>query len=121
VVAAGLVGLAGLQPGDGPGRLLPGLIVAGVGSGVLNAALGRQAVSSVPAGRAGMGSGANNTARYLGSAVGVTVVAMLATHPGSGGLLAGWTVAVLVCALFSVLGGIAVLVCLWWRRAAGGV
>jgi hypothetical protein len=118
VVAAGLAALAGLHPGDGLGRLLPGLVVAGLGSGVLNAALGRQAVSSVPAGRAGMGSGANNTARYLGSAVGVTIAAVLATRPVAGGLLVGWNAAVLVSVLFSVLGAAVVLGCLRWRRAA---
>jgi MFS family permease len=118
VVAAGLAGLAGLHPGDGLGRLLPGLVVAGLGSGVLNAALGRQAVSSVPVGRAGMGSGANNTARYLGSAVGVTVAAVLATRPVAGGLLVGWNAAVLVSVLFSVLGAVVVLGCLRWRRTA---
>jgi MFS family permease len=118
VVAVGLAALAGLHPGDGLGRLLPGLVVAGLGSGVLNAALGRQAVASVPAGRAGMGSGANNTARYLGSAIGVTVAAVLATRPVAGGLLVGWNAAVLVSVLFSVLGAAVVLGCLRWRRAA---
>jgi MFS family permease len=48
--------------------VLPGLVVAGIGSGVANAALGGLAVESVPPDRAGMGSGANNTARYLGGA-----------------------------------------------------
>jgi MFS family permease len=114
VVAVGLVLLTGLHPGDGFGRLLPGLVVAGLGSGVLNAALGRQAVASVPAGRAGMGSGANNTARYLGSAIGVTIAAVLATRPGAGGLLAGWNASVLVAVVFSVLGVVVVLAC---RRA----
>ena len=58
-----------------------------------------------------MGSGANNTARYLGSAVGVTVVAVLATHRGAAGLLAGWNTAVLVTSAFSVAGAAAVLAC----------
>lgn len=112
VVAAGVAMLGGLHPGDGVSRLMPGLLIAGLGSGVLNAALGRQAVSSVPPGRAGMGSGANNTARYLGSAVGVTVVAVLAAGSGTGGLLAGWDTAVLAGVVFSVLGALAVLLCL---------
>jgi MFS family permease len=55
-------------------RVVPGLAIAGVGSGVLNAALARLAVASVPAQRAAMGSGANNTARYIGSSLGVAVV-----------------------------------------------
>ena len=59
---------------------MPGLLVAGVASGFLNAALGREAVASVPPGRGSVGSGANNTARYVGSALGVTVVSVVATR-----------------------------------------
>jgi MFS family permease len=113
VVAAGQLALYGAGEFV---ALLPGLVIAGVGSGVLNAALGRQAVASVPAGRAGMGSGANNTARFLGAGVGVTVIAVVATRPGVGGLLVGWNQAVLVSASFSVVGALIVLVC--WRRGA---
>lgn len=51
-------------------RLTLALVVSGIGSGLLNAALPRVAVESVPAERAAMGSGANNTARYLGSSAG---------------------------------------------------
>ncbi|MBA4023274.1 MAG: MFS transporter [Gordonia sp.] len=112
-IAAGLLGLAGIDESSGWARFLPGLIVAGVASGVVNAALGREAVASVPPGRGGMGSGANNTARYVGSAIGVTVVAVIATHPRAGssaeGLIAGWNVAAVVAAAVSLLGGLAVL------------
>jgi MFS family permease len=66
-------------------RLVPGLAVAGLGSGLLNAALARLAVESVPAGRGGMGSGANNTARYVGSSIGVAiVVAVVSSGHASG-------------------------------------
>lgn len=51
-------------------QLVPGLLIAGIGSGMTNAALGRLAVESVPSEHAAMGSGANNTARYLGGAAG---------------------------------------------------
>jgi MFS family permease len=109
--AAGQLALAGLHTDSSIGRLLPGLVVAGAANGVLNAALGRQAVASVPPERAAMGSGANNTARYLGSAIGLTVVAVLVTRTGGGaaGLVSGWEVAVLVTAGFSLLGALAVL------------
>jgi MFS family permease len=113
VVAAGQLALYGA---GSFARLLPGLVIAGVGSGVLNATLGRQAVASVPAGRAGMGSGANNTARYAGSGIGITVIALVATRPGVSGLLAGWNQALLVSAAFSVLGALTVLACLQWRK-----
>jgi MFS family permease len=115
VVAAGQLALYGA---DSFSRLLPGLVVSGVGSGMLNAALGRQAVASVPAGRAGMGSGANNTARFLGAGIGVTVIAVVATRPGLPGLLAGWNQALLVSAGFSVLGALGVLGCV--RAARSG-
>jgi len=107
--AVGQVMLAGLDGSAGALRLLPGLVVAGVASGVLNAALGRQAVASAPPGLASVGSGANNTARYLGAAVGVTIVAVLAAHPEPAAMLAGWNVAVLVDAAVSVIGALLVL------------
>ncbi|WP_329399193.1 MFS transporter [Streptomyces melanogenes] len=59
-------------------RLVPGLVVGGIGSGLLNAALPRLAVESVPADRAAMGSGANNTARYIGSSAGVALTIAVA-------------------------------------------
>jgi predicted MFS family arabinose efflux permease len=109
-VAIGQLLLIGIGVGDGVGRLLPGLFVAGAASGVLNAALGRQAVAAAPPGLAGVGSGTNNTARYLGAALGVTMVAVLAGRPDAAGLIAGWTPAVLAAAGISVLGAVAVLV-----------
>jgi MFS family permease len=107
-VAAGLLAFSGIDAGATWLRFLPGLLVAGVASGILNAALGREAVASVPPGRAGMGSGANNTARYVGSAIGVTVVAVIvAAAPG--GPIAGWNVAMVVAAAVSLAGALWVL------------
>ncbi|MCX5343375.1 MFS transporter [Streptomyces atratus] len=69
-------------------RLLPALVVSGIGSGLLNAALPRLAVESVPPERAAMGSGANNTARYIGSSAGVALtIAIAATGSGADGAL----------------------------------
>ncbi|MGV8873953.1 MAG: MFS transporter [Rhodococcus sp. (in: high G+C Gram-positive bacteria)] len=112
-VAIGMVMLTGLSENASWSRLLPGLLVAGVASGVLNAALGREAVASVPVGRGGMGSGANNTARYVGSAIGVTVVAVVAVPSGSPtatALVQGWNTAALVTAAISVLGAAVVAI-----------
>jgi sugar phosphate permease len=91
---------------------MPGLFLAGVGSGFLNAALGRESVSSVPVGQGGLGSGANNTARYLGSALGVTVVSVVAAPSGvtgTGSLVAGWNHAAVVTAAVSLVGALGVL------------
>ena len=108
-VAAGQLALGGVGPESGWARFVPGLLVAGVASGILNAALGREAVASVPPGRGGMGSGANNTARYVGSAIGVTVVAVLVAGV-PGGPIVGWNLATVVTALISLLGALLVLV-----------
>lgn len=113
-VAVGQLFLLGLSEDSTWTRLIPGLLIAGVASGVVNAALGREAVASVPDGRAGMGSGANNTARYVGSAVGVTVVAVLAVPvgaPSTAGLVEGWNSAVLFTTAASIAGALVVLAC----------
>ena len=113
MVGVGQLLLWHIAPGDGPGRFVPGLLVAGIGSGVLNAALGRESVASVPGGQGGLGSGANNTARYLGSALGVTVVSIVAAPSGvvtSASLVDGWNRAVLVTLAVSMVGALAVLV-----------
>ncbi|MGW6246912.1 MFS transporter [Streptomyces roseolus] len=69
-------------------RLVAGLVVAGAGSGLLNAALPRLAVDSVPPERAAMGSGANNTARYIGSAAGVSLMLALSAVTPDAALVA---------------------------------
>jgi MFS family permease len=105
VSAAGEFALAGLGVGSSWTRLLPGLVILGIGSGVVNASLGRLALESVPRDRAGMGSGANNTARYLGGAAGVALVVAIATSGSAGpsGLLAGWNTAVVVCGALCIV------------------
>jgi MFS family permease len=114
-VAAGQLALGGVGESSTWLRFVPGLLIAGVASGVLNAALGREAVASVPPGRGGMGSGANNTARYVGAAIGVTVVAVIAAGPiatsPTAGLVAGWNLATVVTAAISVAGAAWVLAC----------
>jgi sugar phosphate permease len=88
---------------------VPGLFVAGVGSGIANAALARIAVESVPQARAGMGSGANNTARYLGGAAGVALVVTVSSAAGAGGPVEGFDRAALVSAVLCALGALIVL------------
>ncbi|MGW7362344.1 MFS transporter [Streptomyces sp. NPDC054841] len=100
--AAGVLAMLGAVSGTGSWvRLLPGLVVAGVGSGLLNAALPHLAVESVPPERAAMGSGANNTARYIGSAAGVALMIAVSA--------AGTNAALIVSAGLSLLGTAAVL------------
>ncbi len=112
VVGVGqLLGL-GLAVGSSGWRLVPCFLVAGLATGVLNAVLGREAVANVPHDRAAMGSGSNNTARYLGAACGITVFSVLATHAGSGvgpaKLVDGWNTAVIVASAITFLGAAAI-------------
>ncbi|WP_051829651.1 MULTISPECIES: MFS transporter [Streptomyces] len=128
VCGVGTAGLYGLSPGSSWLRLAPGLAVAGIGSGVLNAALARLAVGSVPAHRAAMGSGANSTSRYLGSALGVAVTVAVAgsarpSGPGpdaaSRALAAGTDRAVLVAAALCLVGALLALVARTAEARAG--
>ncbi|MER6380713.1 MFS transporter [Streptomyces sp. NPDC001127] len=89
-------------------RLLPGLIVGGVGSGLLNGALPLLAVDSVPRERAAMGSGAQQTFRYIGSSAGVALTIALATS--SGNLAHGANIALLVSAGLAAVGAVSVVV-----------
>ena len=84
--------------------VMPGLLVAGLANGVLNASLGHAAVESVPPDRAAMGSAANNTARYLGSALGIALVSVLIAGTRPGDLFAHWHQAVWMTAVFSLAG-----------------
>lgn len=114
-IGAGQVLMTGLAVDSSAARLVPGLLVTGVSFGLLNAALGREAVASVPPDRTAMGSGANNTARYVGSAVGVSVGVVIVTNGvaagGADALVPGWNTAALVAAGTSVVGGLVVLAC----------
>ncbi|MEU6536611.1 MFS transporter [Streptomyces sp. NPDC047000] len=94
-------------------RLLPGLVIGGVGSGLLNAALPLLAVESVPAQRAAMGSGAQQTFRYIGSCAGVALTIALATSavsPGGGasGLVHGADLAMTVSAVLAAVAALGV-------------
>jgi MFS family permease len=113
ISAAAEFALGGLSAGSSWTRLLPGLVILGIGSGLVNASLGRLALESVPRERAGMGSGANNTARYLGGAAGVALVVALVSGGGNGasGFLAGWNTAVVVCGALCVVAALLAAAC----------
>ncbi|MFI9388397.1 MFS transporter [Kutzneria sp. NPDC052558] len=114
IIGAGLAALGPLHDGDTLVRLLPGFAVAGVGTGMLNAALGGQAVATVPAHHASMGSGTNNTARYLGSGLGVAVVTSTVDPTA---LLPSWETPVIIGSAVSALIGIAIPVYLRATRS----
>jgi len=53
--------------------LLPGFLIAGIGSGLINPPISNLAVGTVPLQRAGMASGMNSVARQMGSAFGIAL------------------------------------------------
>ncbi len=71
-------------------------------------------MASVPAERASVGSGANNTARYLASVLGIVLVARLAPNDPTAGasstarLVEGWNTPALVTAGISLLGALVI-------------
>lgn len=99
--AVGALALLGSIAAHSWTRLLPGLIVAGVGSGLLNAALPLISVDSVPPAKAAMGSGAQQTFRYIGSCAGVAMTIAIVTSARS--VAHGADLAVIVSAVLSVL------------------
>lgn len=109
-VGIGMLLLTALSTASTPWRLVPGLLLAGVASGILNAGLGRQAVASAPPERAALGTGTNNTARYVGSSIGVTIVSVIAADPTGtrAGLATGWNHAAAVTAAVSLAGALTV-------------
>ncbi|GGW20423.1 hypothetical protein GCM10018980_37140 [Streptomyces capoamus] len=88
-------------------RLLPGLVVGGIGSGLLNGALPLLAVESVPPQRAAMGSGAQQTFRYIGSCAGVALTIAVATSADTPAR--GANLALLVSAGLALAGAVSVL------------
>jgi EmrB/QacA subfamily drug resistance transporter len=79
----GLLLMSGLTTSDGWTALLPGLIVAGVGVGIVNTVIADVALSVVPTERSGMAAGINDTFRQVGIAVGIAAWGALFTARGA--------------------------------------
>ncbi|MCK9901984.1 multidrug MFS transporter [Parafrankia colletiae] len=79
LVGAGLLLMAGLDAGSDWTHLIPGLVVAGAGSGLVNPPLASTAVGVVHPFRSGMASGVNTTFRQVGIAVGTAVYGSIFT------------------------------------------
>ncbi|NUU23897.1 MAG: MFS transporter, partial [Streptomycetaceae bacterium] len=73
VALVGSLALLRVGPDTGYGRLLPALVGLGVGNGLMVSAVTAAAMRSLPGDRAGLAGGLNNTARQVGTALGVAV------------------------------------------------
>ncbi|NJP45768.1 MFS transporter [Actinacidiphila epipremni] len=77
VIGLGLLWMRGLDAGSSWTHLVPGLLLAGVGIGLINPPLASTAVGVVPARRAGMASGISSTSRQVGVATGIALLGSL--------------------------------------------
>ncbi|HWE13287.1 MAG TPA: MFS transporter, partial [Solirubrobacteraceae bacterium] len=80
LVGVGLLLMRGLTPASGWAHLIPGFIVAGVGTGLINPPLASTAIGVVRPERAGMASGINSTFRQVGIATGIAGLGSLFSH-----------------------------------------
>ena len=71
LVGIGLLLMSGIGPEDSWTYLIPGLIVSGIGSGLVNPALASTAVGVVEPRQAGMAGGMNSTFRQIGMATSI--------------------------------------------------
>ena len=83
LLGIGLILMSGLSLTDKWTALLPGLIVAGAGAGIVNTVIADVAVSVVPKEQSGLASGANDAFRNLGIAVGIAGWGALLTARGA--------------------------------------
>lgn len=81
LIAVGLFLMRGTDPTGSWTQLVPGFVIAGVGTGLINPPLASTAVGVVDQQRAGMASGINSTFRQIGIATGVALLgSLLAAH-----------------------------------------
>ncbi|MFE1320083.1 MFS transporter [Kitasatospora phosalacinea] len=74
LIGGGTLLLTLVSPGSGWTALLPGLLATGTGVGLATPPMMSTVLAAVPRARAGMASGAFNTARQLGLALGIAVL-----------------------------------------------
>jgi predicted MFS family arabinose efflux permease len=77
LVAAGLAMLTVLDSDSSWWRFLPGLLVAMVGTGILNPMVSQVALSAAPPAQSGLAAGVNEMFREAGIAVGVAALGAL--------------------------------------------
>jgi EmrB/QacA subfamily drug resistance transporter len=88
LVGVGLIVMTGLTGDSSWTHLIPGFIIAGLGSGLVNPPLASTAIGVVPPYQAGMASGTNTTFRQIGIATGIAAlgsifVSVLQSHLAS--------------------------------------
>jgi predicted MFS family arabinose efflux permease len=83
LIAGGLAGLTLLDVGSSWWLFLPGLLVAMVGTGILNPTVSQVALSTAPPEQSGLAAGVNDMFRQAGVAVGIAGLGALVPGLGS--------------------------------------
>jgi predicted MFS family arabinose efflux permease len=86
LTAVGLLMMHGVTVSSHWTAILPGMLVAGVGVGFCNPAIGSTALAVVHPARSGMASGFNNTCRLAGVATGIAALGAIFQHDIATGL-----------------------------------
>jgi predicted MFS family arabinose efflux permease len=126
LVAIGLALFLSVDVNSSWTALLPGLLVASVGTGVFNPAVSAVALSSAPQHMSGLAAGVNDTFRQAGIAVGVAAFgAMLPSEAGLGGgspqaYVDGLHTALLAGAVLAAVGAVASARLIGLRSAGQG-
>jgi predicted MFS family arabinose efflux permease len=84
LVGLGLLLMHGIGVADDWTALLPGMVLAGVGGGLVNVPLASTAVAVVEPARAGMASGVNGTFRQVGIATGIAALGAIFARSATG-------------------------------------
>jgi EmrB/QacA subfamily drug resistance transporter len=80
LVGVGLLLMRGLDASSGWTHLIPGFILAGAGTGLINPPLASTAIGVVTPDRSGMASGINSTFRQVGIATGIAGLGAIFSH-----------------------------------------
>jgi DHA2 family methylenomycin A resistance protein-like MFS transporter len=89
--------------------MLPAVLLWGMGLALLTPAVVSAAVAAVPAGRAGLGSAVNNSARQAAGAIGIAAFGAIASTPAGPGFVHRLHVVAIVAAALFVAGAAATL------------
>src|SRR6201999_3932541 len=80
LVGIGLLLIHGVHVDSSWTHLIPGLLVSGFGTGMINPPLASTAVGVVPVERSGMASGINSTFRQVGVATGIAALCSISSQ-----------------------------------------
>ncbi|HEY6496073.1 MAG TPA: MFS transporter [Trebonia sp.] len=101
---------------DYAARMLPGMLLTGIGVGLTLPTLVSAAVSAVPPNRFATGSGIVTMARQVGIVLGVSVLVTVLGNPAGAGALAGFQRATVVLAAVAFAAGLVDLLLIPARR-----